>query len=232
MYHMFDRLAHQFQVNLVEDNRHFDKKNYHEFFKMCTSYMDNILPTLETHIVTLKIIVRMIGLLPITKTNFDRFNEYANYFATQVLQYIRPQFNNLFGSVNEPEQVLFKSGLATLLCIELLYSTDHNSNDNKLIFLCQISDVKQRQIIAHEILLQLYEFNEPIYANSTWTDLFTIVDPNMIKLQDIYIFDSFETYIMFITKVSPVYPDSNHFYSKITKQLKDLIYFKNLRSKD
>jgi len=231
MYSIFDSLAHQFQVNLDNDNRSFDKESYHEFFHTCKLYMDNVLPALEIDVITLKILVRMVGLLPIERDNFDRNDQHANSFATEVLRCVRQQFNNLLGSVNEIEQVLFKSGLATLLCIELLYPTDHNSNDNKLIFLCQLSDVQQRQIIAHEILLQLYEFNEPIYANSTWTDLFTIVDPNMIKLQDTYIFDSFETYIMFITKVSAVHPDSDHFNRKITEELPRLIDFDKLRSK-
>jgi hypothetical protein len=231
MYYIFDSLADQFQINLAKDNRSFNKENYHEFFQTCKSYMDNVLPVLETDLITLKLLLRMVGLLPIKRENFDRYDQHANSFATEVLRHIRLKFNHLLESTTEKEQVLFRDGLATLLCIELLYPSDDNSNDNKLIFLRQISDVKQRQIIADKILLQLYEFNEPIYTNSTWTDLFTFVNPNMIKLQDIYIFDSFESYIMFITKVSAVHPESDHFNKKITEELERLIYYDKLRSK-
>ena len=193
--------------------------------------MDSLLPVLETDVEALKTLVRMVGLLPIELENFDRYYQLANSFAIEILRHIRPQFNRLFKSVNETEQVLFRNGLATLLCIELLNPAEDNSDDNKLVFLSQIPDIKQCQTIANEILLKLYEFNLPIYTNSTWTDLFTFIDPNMIKLQDIYIFDSFNSYITFITKASPLHPENDHFYTKVTEELPRLIYFDKFRSK-
>ena len=224
-------MARQFQINLDSDNRNFEKNNYHEFFQTCKLYIDNILPALETDLITLKTVVRMVGLLPVKRENFDRNDQHANSFAIEVLRHIRLKFDRLFESTIETEQLLFRKGLATLLCIELLYPSDDSSNDNKLIFLRQIVDLEQRQTIAHQILLQLYQFNEPIYTNSNWTDLFTFVDPNMIRLQDIYIFDSFESYIIFITNVLPVHPDSEHFMKKITEELPRLIDFDKFRSK-
>ena len=232
MYYIFDILAHQFQDYLTKIDNTFDKKNYDEFFETCILYIDNISAGLETDIMILKIIPLMIGLLPITKKNFIRYSEHANKFASNVMLHIRKQCTNVFRQVKEDEQFLFRRGLSILICIELLYATTTNDSDeNKVRFIENIYDEKQRQDIANEILLELYKLNEPIYANSTWLDLFTFVNPNMIKLQDMSLIDSFELYIMFITKVSSFYPDTNHFYSKITREFEIFTYHGDFQSK-
>jgi hypothetical protein len=193
--------------------------------------MGDVSRSLETDLTTLKIILRMIGLLPIEKQSFDRHNRHANEFATKIMLQVRKRFDSLLQLIYKDEQLLSRNGLATLLCIELFYATPDDPGDDKIRFICQISDEKKRQDIANDILTELYKFNEPIYANATWIDLFMMVNWNMIKLQEIYLINSFETYIMFITKVSAVYPNNNHFYNQIAAEFERLHYYNNLRGK-
>ena len=76
----------------------------------------------------------MIGLLSIEKQSFDRYNKPSNIFAKGIMFYVRENFDKLVKSVNSNEWTLFKSGLAVLVCIELLNYRTNNFWANELAF--------------------------------------------------------------------------------------------------
>ena len=232
MFNEFDALANQFHINLDNSVHIFDEKAYTGFFEKCNSYIKNILRDSNSRPAVLKIILRMVGLLPIKKDSFFRQNPCANAFATEIMQHVRTTFDSLLKAVNDQEQLLFGSGLAILLCIELLYSNYNDSDGTKLKFLFDMPDTKQRQDIANNLLEQLYELNLPIHASSTWTDLFTIVNPDKIKLQDMHLTNSFETYITIINKVLATHTDTKRFYNEIIDEFKKLIRNDHFRGKN
>jgi hypothetical protein len=134
---------------------------------------------------------------------------------------VRKDFGMLYQSVNETEWLLFKSGLAILLCIELLHHKPKISNDNKVDFLLQISNEIIRQDIANELLDQLYKLDQSVFGDPNWTDIFTIMDPTKIKIEHLNLTDSLEAFIIGIIKISKVLSDYSHFEEQIA------YYFEN-----
>jgi hypothetical protein len=154
----------------------------------------------------LRTIIRMIGLMPITKIAFNRHDGAVAQYTTAIMSYLRKYIVSLCDSTEENELSSFAAGLAILTSVVLFYAVPGDPINNEIDFLRHIHDEKRRRTIAHRILQQLYEINEPIYGNSSWTDLFLFVNSEMIDLNlNINLTDSLETYIAFLTKMYAVH---------------------------
>lgn len=233
IYHGFGALAHQFQTILSEGNYTFKKQDFDDFFYMCDKYLCHMLTNASQELMTLKIILRMIGLLPIEKESFNRNCWPAKVFTNKIINHVLKNFNNLLKLVVETEWPLFKSGFSKFWCFDLLTLTDRFScfDKNRLDFLHQVSDEIQRQDIANELLYQLHKLEQPVYANSNWTDLFTIVDPHKIEINHLSLTNSFETFIICITKISKVFTDYVHFEKEITTYFENRVLDGYMQSK-
>jgi hypothetical protein len=219
MYEMFDVLVNQFEALLLKDNRYSNEYDFHDFFHNCYRYLSDVLINSNKKSITLKIILRMIGLLSIDKTNFDRSDQYSNGFANLIMFHVRKDFAILYQSVEETEWFLFKCGLATFLCIELLAHGSNSSNDNKVDLLQEIPNEIKRQEFANELFYQLQKIDHQIFGDAKWTDLFTLVDPTKIDINQLNLTNSFETLIRCITKISKVIIDYSHFEEQIPDYL-------------
>jgi hypothetical protein len=133
--------------------------------------------------------------------------------------------------VNEKEWILFGSGLTTLLCIELLQYKSNTSNENHIAFLQQIPDENQRQIMAYELLNQLNKLGQPIVGNSYWIDLFTLIEPTKINVNQLNLTNSFEYFIICIIKISQVLKTNSDFEADITDYLENRILNNFIQSK-
>jgi hypothetical protein len=223
-YDLFNVLANQFQITMLKDNYTFTRRNFQDFFEKCLKYLQYT----STDLMALIVTIRMMALLtPMTKENFDRYCSSASEFTIKIMHQIRTNFPQLFKSVNKSKWPLLKKGLGILFAFELLYQKLDHSDPNKLDFMYQISDEKLRQDIANEILLQLSSLDQPIIANSNWTDLFTMVDSQQIKIHHLNLAASFETLILCITKISEVLKDYHYF----EKQLAIPVFYDYLPSK-
>ncbi len=151
VYDIFDTLIDQFQTFLVTKPIPFTIFDFNDFFEHCNQYLINILNNSNEKSTTLKIILRMIGSLSISKKSFNRLNKCSNDFANRIMMDVRRDFNMLYQSVNDNERLLFKNGLITLLCIELVYDKRCSPNKNEVAFLQQMPNENERQDIASQL---------------------------------------------------------------------------------
>jgi len=133
--------------------------------------------------------------------------------------------------VEETEWFLFKCGLATFLSIELLDHGSNSFNDNKVALLQEIPDEIKRQDFANELLYQLHKIDQRIFGDSKWTDLFTIVDPTKIDINQLNLTNSFETFIICITKISRVLIEYSRFEEQIADYLHTRILYGTMQGK-
>jgi hypothetical protein len=221
-YDIFDTMAEQYQVALSTHNT-MDKHAFQDFFEVCNQYLYDVFRNSNTEAMIIKIILRMIGLLFLDK-GFDRYNPESTEFANRIMTYVRQNFGALYQSVNETEWILFGSGLTTLLCIELLQYKSNDLTENKIAFLQQIPDENRRQVIAYELLNQLQKLDQPIFGNSHWIDLFKLIDPTEIDVNQLNLTNSFEILIICITKISQVLPNNSSFENDIFDYLDNRIF--------
>lgn len=231
MFDVFDILVSQLQITLPTESDTFDANKFLDIFEKCHEYIRDILDRCEDKPRVLKVILCMIGMLPIKKESFRRYYSHSISSANTVMSYVRNSIVRLFQSVNETERVLFHKGLATLMSIELLQYKSPGTNDNKVIFLQQISDEKYRQIIANTLLDQLYQLNQPIFGDINWTDLFLMIDSTKINIKHVYLHNSFVTFIISITKLSSILTDSSVFQEQIENDLHEYLSAEWMKSK-
>ncbi len=230
MYDVFDTLAYQFQI--AQENHTLDKNTVQDFFDMCNRCFYDMWTDSNEKNKILKIILRMIGLVSINKECLDRYYRNSIEFTNRIMFSMQENFNILYQSVEKEEEwILFRHGLVMLLCIELLKDKSNSSNENKIIFLQQISDENQRQDMANELLHQLHKLDQPIFGNSNWTDLFTMVHPTKIDINQLNLTDSFKTLITCVTKVSKVLTDYSNFEENIADYLENRILNNCLQGK-
>jgi hypothetical protein len=208
-----------------------NKYTFQNVFEICNRYLYDVFSNSNTKPMTIKILLRMIGLLFFEKEDFDQYNQESVEFANKIMIYVRQNFSILYQSVNQEEWILFRRGLTILLCIELLQYKFNDSNENQISFLQQIPDENQRQIMAYELLDQLYKLDQPIVGNSHWTDLFTLINPTKIDVNQLNLIDSFETFIICIKKISQVLPNDSAFEVHIVDYLENRISNNYLQSK-
>ena len=177
MYNEFDILAAQFRLASPTENNALNADEFHDFFEHSHRYLSDIVINSNEKRAMVKIIFRMIGLLSIGKESFDRYDRHSTALANGLMFCVRESFDKLCQSMDELEWVLFEGGLTMFLCIELLQYPLYSPNENKVTFLQQISDQNRREYVAYELLNRLQQLDQPIFGDSNWTDLFTMVDP-------------------------------------------------------
>lgn len=224
-------MTHQFQSFLAQNNYSLDKSAFQDFFEKSYKCFQCISIDPAKDLVSLKILLRMIGLLvPIGKETFDLDCLSAYTLTIKMMSYVRQNFNNLLKQINESEWLLLQSGLATFSCFELLQRRLDNSN-NELTFLNEISDDKKRQDIAKEILLQLFKIDKPILVNPSWIELFLLINPDDIDIKYLTLAGSFEMFIMCITKISTKLTNYSDFEEKIDISFDNCVFFDSLQGK-
>jgi hypothetical protein len=219
---IFDTMADQYQIAQSAHNT-MNKHVFQNVFEICNRYLYDVFNNSNTEPMIIKTILRMIGLLFLEKENFDRYNRDSIEFANRIMIYVRQNFSTLYQSVNKEEWISFRSGLTILLCIELLQYKSNDSNENQIAFLPQIPDGNQRQDMVYELLNQLNKLDQPIFGNSHWTDLFTLIEPTKINVNQLNLTNSFKTFIICMTKISQVLPNHSSFEVNVADYLESRI---------
>ena len=216
-------LIDQFQAFIVAKPDCFKKFDFNDFFYYCNRYLLHALDKSIAKHIPLKFILRMIGTL--SMSNFDRSSKDASDVAHSIMINVRSDFKIIHLLVKENEQPLFKTGLVTLLCIELLYPKRSNFTENEIAFLQEMDDKNQSQDIAYRLLCQLHHLKFPIVGDSNWTEIFNIADPAKIDIKYLNLANSLETFIRCVSSISKVLLDC----SQLQKQMRD--YFEERISK-
>lgn len=223
MFSVFDTLLDQLKVASPTENNTLNAEEFKDFFEKCDRYVPDILATSTANITVLKVILRMIGALSIQKEAFDRDNDISIRFASVMMYYVWGTFENLYQHVRDDEWILFSRGLVMLISIELLQYKSNHTNENKVIFLQRIPDQAQRRTVANKLLSRLCKLEEILYGDPNWTDLFTLVDPRIIHIDHMRLTKSIETFIICITKIAQVLPDTSTFEDALERHLEDRI---------
>lgn len=179
----------------------------------------------------LKMILRTIGCLSIPKQHFSRSSKHGKEFAHRIMMDMQRDSKMLYQSVNENEQSLFKYGLITLLCIELVYEKRRKINENEIALLQEMFDKNQCEDIAYQLLCQLHRLNFPIVGDSNWTELFTMIDPAKIEIKYLDLVDSLEAFIQCMKHISKVLLEDNRFQRSIKDYFDQRISKKHIRGR-
>lgn len=232
-YNLFNTILEQFQITLSKENYTFNRHDFQDFFDNCSKYINiNISKTSQDDFIIFKIIIRMLGLLiPLNNESFDQNSISAQQFIRKLAVHVQTNFRQLLNIVDKHEWSLFKNGLALLLSFELVYQQIDHLQPNTLILLYQINNQKQRQEIANELLQQLHKQQQPLSINSNWTDLFTLVDPEIINIKQLDLADTFESFISCITKISTVLQVHHQFEQDISDYFENRVFYNHLQSK-
>lgn len=225
-YDTFNVLVNQFKTLTSKDKYLLEKWELINFFEKCHRYFNDILAKRSDELKIVKIILCMIGLLPINKTNFAQHNYSSYNFSKRILTHVRCKFSELYQSVDDTEFILFERGLTTLLCIELLRNSPDDYTTDKFSFLQEISNEKQRQDLACKLLSKLYRLEHIIIGDTNWTDLFLMVSPKQIVINHLELTNSFQTFYICISKISRVLSHAHVFRNQIND------FFENQVSKD
>ena len=233
-YDTFNILTKQYLDVAEKEDYRPTNNEFINFFQNCTQYFDrSLLEQPDKKIIVLKILLEMVGLFRIDKTNFARHNQHSIHFMGRIMPSMRENFKELFMTVTDTENTLFKRGLTTLLCIDLLQNTSTNDKRDKIFVLKQITDKKRAQAISHKLLRQLAQLEQIIIDDIScdWTDLFLLINPKLIDINQLKLTNSFQTLILCIIKISRQEHVNEVFESRISEFLEDQISNNRLQSK-
>jgi hypothetical protein len=130
MYGIFDEFINQFRENI--HNRICPTDSYKQFFNECNNYVLISLKKTENKPVGIKQIIRMIGLFPIDKQNFELPHDPTKNFTFAIMSELSKSLEDVINCLTKDEWDLFKEGLGTLLCIQLLSKSTGKSSANPL----------------------------------------------------------------------------------------------------
>ena len=195
MYDVFDSLVEQFQKAMEQNPRPLPPEALNDFFQTCFVHSPYALAHLANSWMADRILIRMTGLLPITRTNLDITFHFTRNFTGVLIEDIKEHFDHLFALLNDRDWPLFRDGFSLYLAIELLSRT---GDTVALVHRLRNEDCKRD--LANVLLKRLETLQRPVLGQN-WIDLFTMVDPNILTLKQLQLTRSIETYIMSLVKI-------------------------------
>jgi hypothetical protein len=224
MHDVFDTLIKQFQTAVQKEKRILTTEEFNDFFQSCMKDLFYAIPTsLNQHIVD-KIIIRMTGLLPITKKNFDLNRDTIN-FAIALISDIKEHYDLIFSTITAEEWDLFRDGLVLYLSIELLSQSKDTIN-----LIDQMKNDQCKKDLANILLKRLEELEKPVLGLN-WTNLFTLVDPNILTLKQLRLTKSMQTYIPSLVQFVEMNINEIEIHENINRHFDDLIFEERIPGK-
>jgi hypothetical protein len=201
MYGIFDEFINQFRENI--HNRICPTDSYKQFFNECNNYVLISLKKTENKPVGIKQIIRMIGLFPIDKQNFELPHDPTKNFTFAIMSELSKSLEDVINCLTKDEWDLFKEGLGTLLCIQLLSKSTGKSSANPLELLLNEA-IESARLDIVKIALRFFKNIGKDPPESIWFELLVLDSPEGLiynnRMQDI----SFETYLKCATKIVPM----------------------------
>lgn len=231
MPYVFHTLVHQLEAASATRKNTINAVEFADFFEKCALYILDAFEKSNEKMTTLTIIVCMIGVLPIKKKSFSRSCAQSISFANTIMSHVRTNVAQLYSQVQEGAWALFDKGLALLMSIELLQYKSTDFNENKVIFLQEIPDQTRRQAVVNALLCRLIKIDQFVFGDVNWTDLFTMIDPAQIDINQLNLTNSFETLITCIRNISKVTIDYSQFQNHLGHYLDNRISKNSMEGK-
>jgi len=230
-YDTFDTLIEQFNTAIQDRGRAILRANLNLFFTVCRRHYSTIEHIVEQDLFALKILVRMLALLPLNRENMIIGSEAARQFASIVLKKLSEKVQTIWATIAESEWPLFREGLITLYCIKLHHQESENETDDPFLLLSMMSDEARRQEIVTKLLTVLGDLQCSLPRKQE-VILYALVDRDHLTLEHLEMTTSLETYISYLIQLVRDYQgDHNQLEEKIQIQLDKLLKENHFRSK-
>lgn len=223
-YNIFDSFLQQFKIAIHERGRSIARENLNIFFYNCRKFYSIIEHNVKQGIFALKILVRMIAVLPINKDNIIIGSEAGRQFASIVLNTLSKNLETVWPTITNEEWPSFREGLVTLCCVKLLHSQkSENPEENAVHILSMIPNDGQKQEIATH-LLNLLSNLQCTLAENQEVALYALAGEQHLTVEHLELANSLETYISYLDQLMMVYQgNTNELEEKIQTQLNKLL---------
>ena len=230
---MFDSLLEQFNITLQQRERNISREKLNWFFQNCRKNYSIIERIVNQDVPALKILIRMISVLPLNKENILDSSEAARQFSSIVLRILSEKFSNAWPTIGEAEWLSFNDGLVTLCCLRLLHSQKSvEETDETSHLLSLIPDEVQRRETVLKLLNSLGNWQCTL-SKRQQVALYALLDKKELELKHLEVASSLETYISYLTQVMISYHgDAKQLEDDIEKQLNKLLTERRLPSKE
>jgi hypothetical protein len=233
-YEIFDSYLEQFAIAIQERGKSMSSENLNLFFFFCHQFYPTIEPNVTQDISAVKILVRMIALLPINEENIIIGSEAARIFTSMILNTLSEKLLDVWTTMVDTEWSSFRDGLIKLCCIRLLNRqvSEKPANSNTLNLLSMIPKPEQKQEIAMK-LLNLFSDLRRSLPEKHEVPLYSLVGEHHLTLEHLELTTSLETYIKYLTQLVIAHQtDIKELEQKIEKQLDKLLKEKRFSSKE
>ncbi|CAF3395094.1 unnamed protein product [Rotaria sp. Silwood1] len=218
MFDHFNALIDQFQKVVQETNRSLIREEFNDFFQSCITHLSYAIPPSTNQHIAEKIIIRMTGLLPITKVNFDLSSHFVVNFTLALIDDIKEHYDNLFATVSLSDWPLFRDGLTLYLAIELL-----SKPKDTIELVHQMKNEQYKKDLANILLKRLESLGRPVLGLN-WTSIFTTVDSNILTLKQLELTRSIKTYVTSLVQIVGMNISEMELSDKIIRHFDRLIY--------
>ena len=226
MYEVFDSLVEQFQQIMQRNPRLLRPEELNDFFQTCFLYSSYAVSDLTNSWMADKILIRMTGLLPITRNNLDVNFHFTNNYVHVLIDDVKEHYDNLFALLTDHDWPLFRDGFSLYLAVELLSRT----NDT-LALVHQVRNEDCKRDLANVLLKRLEILQRPVLAVN-WIDLFTLADPNILTLKQLQLTRSVETYIKSLAKILDKHTNEMDLDTKVIRHFDESIAEDRLTGKN
>lgn len=216
---LFDTLNEQF-FNLVHtEQRMLTRGELNEFFQCCLDYWPYTLSkNPDTHRANL-ITFSMIGSLNVTSTNLDLDYQAVRIFSKRLIEDLKENQEKIFQLVSDENWTHFSNGLAICLSVQLITDPTESIRTVK-----KISNEKHRRDLATLLIKRLEQLNRPVIS-ADWTNIFQLVDPQIITLRQFELTQSIEVYLYSLIVVLQQKPTTRNFTDdELVTRFDQLIY--------
>ena len=213
---IFELFLEQFGLFMHDQTIELTKSNFKDFVKTTFGYFSNKEHILDNPLVIMNI-VRMFGILPLEKANFSFTDVYARKFSNMILLKVSEQIRSIFKNMEAKQWVLFTSGLATLMTIEILNNEDIDTDCDAISLLNQIpTDDKKQSQIADAFFEELMKLDIPI-SRTNWIDLLPFIDDQKLNLDCLHLATTYDQIILCLERVVPLYEINDNIRNDIAR---------------
>ena len=189
MYDIFKILIEQFRMTIEEKGWAMMAPELNQFFQGCYQHLHYSIPATVNQYLANKILIQMTGILPIPVQYIKIDNLDANKFLGMILDDIRLHYNHILANVSGKDWNSFRDGLVFYFSHELL-----SQAKDTIKYLEQMQVEELRMDLANCLLQRLDELQRPVLGVN-WTNLFNVVNPNVLSINQLSLTRSIETYI-------------------------------------
>lgn len=187
-------MIEQFQHELRLDPSR--KLTEHSLIGFFYTYFHNF-PQINSHISrhphNLKILLQVVGHLPIEKNNFKADSDILGQLSTEIYGHLRDHLPELLQSSTEQDWHSISRGLTIFMSAQLL---NNKTIFNTFALLKQMKDDPNKQgITANCLINRLIEFHAPI-RNDSYTELFPLITDKHLLINYLQLINTFDEYLI------------------------------------